>query len=99
MKVNEVITVSSDGGFAIPKSLQEALGVKPGDQFKVKMVGEQIVITPKQQVRDEAWQELLGVMGRVHEKNKNFTEDEVTQDVLNAIAELREEEYAKQKKP
>lgn len=42
--------------------------------------------------------ELRELLKEVHERNKEFSEEEVTRDVLKAIEELRQEEYAKAKK-
>ena len=37
-------------------------------------------------------------MNSVHEQNKGISEEQVYQDVERAVAELRQEEYGKQKK-
>jgi hypothetical protein len=46
----------------------------------------------KKLIKDKAWRELLSVMDKIHKMNEGVNEEEVTQDVLKAIAELREEE-------
>ena len=84
------------GQITIPKKIREALGIKEGDIAEAELEDDRIVITPKRLVKDKALEELFALMDRVHERNKGFSEEEVTQDVLKAIAELREEEYAKQ---
>lgn len=53
------------------------------------------MITPKILVRDRAFQKVLAVIDRVHEKNKGVSEETVVKAAIQAIAELREEEYAK----
>ena len=92
-----VVKILQHGQITIPKRFRETLNLKKGDLAEVELEGERIVITPKRLVKDKAWRELLEVMDRVHQMNKGFTEEEVTRDVMKAIAELREEEYAKQK--
>ena len=46
----------------------------------------------------EDWTKLLQVMNSVHQQNRGISEEEVYQDVERAVAELRQEEYDKQKK-
>ena len=91
-----IVKVMQHGQITIPKKIREALGIKEGDIAEAELEDDRIVITPKRLVKDKALEELFALMDRVHERNKGFSEEEVTQDVLKAIAELREEEYAKQ---
>ena len=93
-----IVKILQHGQITIPKKFREILGLKKGDLAEAKLDGDRIVIIPKRLVKDKAWRELLEVMDRVHQKNRGLSEEEVTQDVLKAIAELREEEYAEQKK-
>ena len=66
-----------------------------GDLTKVELRGDEIVI---KLVKEKALRKLLVVMDRVHEKNKGVSEEEVAKYATQAIAQLREEEYAKQRK-
>ena len=93
-----VVRISEHGQVTIPKPFREVLGLQKGDLAEASLEGERIVITPKKFVKDKAWRELLEVMESVHQLNQGVSEEEVTQDVLQAIAELRAEEYAKEKK-
>lgn len=93
-----IVKILQHGQITIPKKFREILGLRKGDLAEAELDGDRIVITPKRLVKDKAWRELLEVMDRVHQKNRGLSEEEVTQDVLKAIAELREEEYAKQEK-
>jgi AbrB family looped-hinge helix DNA binding protein len=93
-----IVRILQHGQVTIPKKLREALGLKRGDLAEAELEGERIVITPKKLVKDKAFQELMALLDKVHKRNKGFSEEEVKQDVLRAIAELREEEYATQKK-
>ena len=54
----------------------------------------QILIAPKK-LGGKAFQKVLAVMDRVNEKNKSVSEETVVKYATQAIAELREEEYAK----
>ncbi len=92
-----IVKVLEHGQVTIPKKFREALGLGKGDLVETELEGERVVITPKKLVKDKAWRELFEVMERVHKMNEGVSEEEVTQDVLKAIAELREKEYAKQK--
>ncbi len=93
-----VVRISEHGQVTIPKPFREVLGLEKGDLAEASLEGERIVITPKKFVKDKAYQELMKLLDRVHERNKGFSEEEVIADVIQAVAELREEEYAKQKK-
>lgn len=93
-----VVKIMQHGQVTIPKKFREVLGLKKGDLAEAELEEGRIVITPKRLVKDKAYRELLEVMDRVHQKNKGVSEEQVTQDVMKAIAELREEEYAQQKK-
>jgi AbrB family looped-hinge helix DNA binding protein len=83
------------GQVTIPKKFREALGLKKGDVAEAELQGEKIVITPKKLIKGKALEKLFSLMDEVHKQNKGVREKQVTQDVLKAIAELREEEYAR----
>ena len=93
-----VVRVLEHGQVTIPKPFREALGLEKGDLAEASLEGERVVFIPKKLVKNKALQELMELLDRVHERNKGFSEEEVTQDVMRAIAELREEEYAKERK-
>jgi len=92
------VKVMQHGQITIPKKIQDVLGIEEGDLAEVNLEGEKIVIVPKRLIKDKVWRELLEVMDSVHEKNKGVSEEQVTRDVMRAIEELREEEYALQNK-
>ena len=46
----------------------------------------------------EDWNKLLQLMHSVHEQNRGISEEAVYHNVERAVAELRQEEYDKQKK-
>jgi len=93
-----IVKVMQHGQITMPKKIRETLSLEKGDLAEISLEGEKIVIVPKRLVKDKVWRELLEVMDRVHEKNKGVSEEQVTRDVMKAIAELREEEYALQNK-
>lgn len=84
-----------NGLITIPKQIRESLGLKKGDVVDARIEGDCVVITPE---KSENWAKLLQVMKSVHEQNRGISEEEVYQDVERAVAELRQEEYDKQKK-
>ena len=53
------------------------------------------MITPKRLAKNRTFQKVLAVMDRVHKKNKGVSKETVVKYATQAIAELREEEYAK----
>ncbi len=86
------------GQITIPKHIRESLGLKKGDIVDARIEGDCVVIMPKKSTAPENWAKLLQVMKSVHEQNRGVSEEEVYQDVERAVAELRQEEYDKQKK-
>ncbi len=93
-----VAKILEHGQITIPKSIRESLGLQKGDVVDARLEGDCVVITPRKLVTSEAWEKLRQVMNSVHEQNKGVSEEEVYQDVERAVAELRQEEYDKQKK-
>ncbi len=90
--------ILENGQITIPKQIRESLGLKKGDVVDARIEGNCVVIMPKKSTSPENWSKLLQVMKSVHEQNKGVSEEEVYQDVERAVAELRQEEYDKQKK-
>ena len=90
-----VTKIRERGQITIPKQIRESLGLKKGDVVDARIEGDCVVITPQ---KSENWAKLLQVMKSVHEQNRGISEEEVYQDVERAVAELRQEEYDKQKK-
>jgi AbrB family looped-hinge helix DNA binding protein len=93
-----IVKLMQHGQITIPKKIRDILSLQKGDLAEINLEGDKIVIVPRRLVKDKVWRELLEVMDRVHEKNKGVSEEQVTRDVMKAIAELREEEYALQNK-
>ena len=93
-----IAKILEHGQITIPKPIRESLGLKKGDVVDARIEGDCVVITPRKLVPSEDWEKLLKVMQSVHEQNSGISEEEVYQDVERAVAELRQEEYDKQKK-
>lgn len=92
-----IAKILEHGQITIPKSIRENLGLKKGDVVDARIEGDCIVITPRKLVASKDWEKLLQLMHSVHEQNKGISEEEVYHDVERAVAELRQEEYDKQK--
>lgn len=93
-----VVRVLEHGQVTIPKQFREFLGLEKGDLAEAQLEGKRIVITPKKLVEDRALQELKAVLQEVHAQNKGVTEEEVVKYATEAIASLRQKEYAKHQK-
>lgn len=67
-----VTKLSSKGQLVIPKKIREALGLQPGTEFNVELVGKEIVLRP---VMDEA--ELITIIQALRElaQNTDFLAD------------------------
>ena len=92
-----VAKIRERGQITIPKQIRESLGLKKGDIVDARIEGDCVVIMPKKSTTSDNWAKLLQVMKSVHEQNREVSEEEVYQDE-RAVAELRQEEYDKQKK-
>ena len=90
-----VTKIRERGQITIPKQIRESLGLQKGDVVDARIEGDCVGITPQ---KSENWAKLLQVMKSVHEQNRGISEEEVYQDVERAVAELRQEEYDKQRK-
>lgn len=93
-----IVKVLDHGQVTIPKRFRLALGLEKGDLAEAELKGEKIVITPKRLVEDKALKELRVILKTVHDKNKGVSEEEAVKYATQAIAELRAEEYERQKK-
>ena len=93
-----IIKIMENGQVMIPKKIRDELGLKKGDLVEAERKDGQILITPRRLGGGRAFQKVLAVMDRVHEKNKGVNEEEVVKSATQAIAELREKEYAKSQK-
>jgi AbrB family looped-hinge helix DNA binding protein len=93
-----VVQVLENGQVTLPKQFREVLGLEKGGMVEAELDGERIVITPKRPAKGKDWSQLFAVMDKVHQQNKGVSEEEVIQDVQQAVDEIRAEEYAKQKK-
>lgn len=93
-----IVRFLEHGQITVPKKFRDALGVKKGDLAEAQIEGDKIIITPVRPTKKQAWKEIRELLNKVHNRNKEFSEEEVTRDVLKAIEELRQEEYAKAKK-
>ena len=93
-----IMKIMENGQVTIPKKIREELGLKKGDLVEAERKDGQILITPRRLMGGGAFQKVLMVMDRVHKKNKGVSEETVVKYATQAIAELREEEYAKSQK-
>ena len=92
-----IVKIMEHGQVTIPKKIRDILGIKKGDLAEAELRGDEIVITPKRLVdkKEKAWKEMEALLQTVHERSQGFTEEEVADDVLQAIAEYREEKRAR----
>ena len=93
-----VVKVLEHGQVTIPKKFREALGLEKGDYAEAELKDGQVVITPKKLVdkKEKAWERMEALLKEVHAQNEGVTEEEVTAEVLAAIAEHRREKRARE---
>ena len=65
------------------------------DSGIMKIMRNEQATIQKRLIMGRAFQKVLAVMDRVNKKNKGVSEETVVKYATQAIAELREEEYAK----
>jgi AbrB family looped-hinge helix DNA binding protein len=93
-----VVKIMAHGQITIPKKIRDTLGIEKGDLAEAEILGDQVVITPKKLVKQKALVEMEALLKTVHSRNKGVTEEQVTADVLQAIAEYRQEKHANPQK-
>jgi AbrB family looped-hinge helix DNA binding protein len=76
----------------IPKEVRRKLGLRVGDYLEVEVQGSAILLKPKALLdKDEAFEKLQAVLGKLREKRAALSEEEVEQEVLEAIRAVRSE--------
>ena len=74
----------------MPSAIRDKLSLKVGDILEAELENDQIAPKPKMIVdKSEAWKKLFEVTKQVHSKNTQFDPNEVEQDILMAVDELR----------
>lgn len=76
----------------IPADIRQRLALKVGDVLEAEVEENKIVLKPKTVVdRSKALERLFQLLEKNWERNKDIPEEEVVQDVLEAIREVRQE--------
>lgn len=53
--------LSERGQVVIPKKIRDALKAEKGDEFEVRLAGEDIVLTPLRKFKAQRWQDYVGI--------------------------------------
>ena len=79
----------------IPASIRKKLPLNVGDVLQAELEDDHIVLKP-QLVMDKArsWERFRAVLQKTALKNKNISDEEVIEDVLEAIREVRKAKHA-----
>jgi len=76
----------------IPTKIREELGLQVGDLLEADVQGNTIVLKPQMVVeRVKAFERFQELLSDVHERNKNISDEEILEDVLETIQEVRKE--------
>jgi len=79
----------------IPVEIREKLDMHVGDLLEVEVQGNHIVLKPQMVMdRIKAFEEFQELLRDVHDRNENVSDEEVIQDVLEAVHEYRKEKRA-----
>ena len=79
----------------IPASIRKKLDLHVGDVFDAEVQDDTIVFHPKTLVdRSQAVQQFIDLVEQVHQENENIPDDEVMQDVMDAIQDVRTRKHA-----
>lgn len=57
--MTKILTITAKGQITIPKETREALGLRAGDQLVLSVIGNEVVVTPK----NIDLRELAGLLG------------------------------------
>ena len=55
-----LIKLSSKGQLVIPKPIRKSLGLKPGDQFQIKIVEDKIILQPAASLLESLYGKFAG---------------------------------------
>ena len=53
--------LSERGQVVIPKKIRDSIKAEKGDEFEVRLVGEDIVLTHLRKFRAQRWQDYIGI--------------------------------------
>ncbi len=84
------VKVLRGGQITMPKPLRKALEIKEGDLLEVEMENHKLVLKPKTLAdKEQAWGRLKQIMDKVGKRHRKISEEEIEQDVLEAIKAVR----------
>jgi AbrB family looped-hinge helix DNA binding protein len=74
----------------MPKEFRESLEIKEGDILEVELENKKVVLKPKVLVdKGQAWAKLNQIMKKVGKRHRQISENEIEEDVLEAIKATR----------
>lgn len=87
-----LIKVIRHGQITLPAQIRNALHLEEGDYLEAKLDGDQIVLKPKVVMdKTEAAERLNRLLDKVHARTEEIPEEEIEQDVQQAIRAVRQE--------
>ena len=91
-----IVRVMEHGQITIPKKFRDALKLEKGDLADAMLQEDgKIVIVPQKVIDGSQWGTLRALLDEVHAQNESVSEEEVIQDVTEAVREYRQEKYGK----
>jgi AbrB family looped-hinge helix DNA binding protein len=79
----------------IPAVIRQLLGLKIGDVLEAEVKDNVIVLRPKAIIdKAAAWNKLVNILGKDRERSQALSDEEVMEDVLAAIQEVRQKKHA-----
>ena len=68
------VTVSSKGQIVLPKSIRETLGLNEGERIRLRIEGNEIVLTPVRSVQKGSWKTWRGALRGTHALKEHIAE-------------------------
>lgn len=83
----------------IPVSIRRKLGLKVGDVLEATVKDDHILLQPQAVIgKSQALKRFLTILEEVHRQNKDVSEEEVMEDVMNTIQAVRRHKHAQRRR-
>jgi len=84
------VRVKSKFQVTLPTEIRERLGLAVGDLLEVDVQDDQIVLRPQLVIdKAEAFKQFRVALQDAHEHNKDLDDDEIIEDVINELHDMR----------
>ncbi len=88
-----LIRVIRHGQITLPAKIRDALHLEEGDYLEAELEGNRIVLKPKVVMdKTHAAERLNQLLDKIHDRTEDIPEEEIKEDVQEAIRAVRQQE-------